>query len=216
MFSFLRKLTKVIFKILNSIFGETMATRDVWLALSEVFGFLALLLFISFLGNVFISFIIFDNEKFTFIYTLYVFIGLLIIFSKFTFNMWQSYYKGIEIDFETKTFSFPKSDVENSIIDIITLKQFRDLQKREVLNLLDIEALNNETKRWSTKSKDSNGKTVTTQHVQYLLNISGEFGSRQLKFSSKQKRDECRAMMNSAVKKQGSRISSSDMNLDFQ
>lgn len=195
-----------------------MATKDVWLALSQVLGFLLLLLLISFVGSFFISPLISDKTSFGDLLTntLYIFIGLSIIFSKFIFDMWQSYYKGIEVDLETKTFSFPKSDVENSFIDIITLKSFRDLRKRETLSLLDIEALNNETKRWSTKSKDSNGKTITTKHVKYLLNVSGDFGSRQFEFSSKQKRDECRAMINRAVKNLGSRINSSDMNLDFQ
>ena len=197
-----------------------MITRDVWLALEVVFSFIVFLLFISFVGNIIIYFLILDNEMKSlklgsFIYTLYIFIGLLIVFSKFIINMWSSYYKGIEVDLETKTFSFPKSDIENSILDIITLKAFRDMSKRDSLNLVDIEALNNETKRWSTKHKDSNGKSVTKKHVQYLLNISGEFGSRQLIFSAKQKRDECRAMLNSAVKKLGTKISSSDMNLDF-
>ncbi|SFV70674.1 hypothetical protein MNB_SV-3-1246 [hydrothermal vent metagenome] len=197
-----------------------MATKDIWLALEVVFSFIVFLLFVSFLGNVIIYFLIQNNEiksleLGSFIYTLYIFGGLLIIFSKFILNMWNSYSKGIEVDIETKTFSFPKSDVENSMMDIFTLKAFRDMSKRDSLNLMDIEALNNETKRWSTKHKDSNGKSVTKKHVQYLLNISGEFGSRQLVFSAKQKRDECRAMLNNAVKKLGTKISSSDMNLDF-
>lgn len=60
------------------------------------------------------------------------------------------------------------------------------------------------------------GKTQTKEHVKWLLNISGDFGSQQLEFHSKQKRDECRAMLSSAKKKMGSSFTSSDMNLDFQ
>ena len=74
----------------------------------------------------------------------------------------------------------------------------------------------NEIKRWSTKSKDSNGKQTTKRHVKFLLNISGDFGSRQLEFNSKQKRDECRTMLNSARKKLNLKFDSSDINLDLQ
>jgi hypothetical protein len=49
-----------------------------------------------------------------------------------------------------------------------------------------------------------------------MLNISGDFGSRQLEFNSKQKRDECRTMLNSARKKLNLKFDSSDINLDLQ
>ncbi len=154
-------------------------------------------------------------SNYTWQYAIYAFFAMLFIFFIPIKKVWNAYYAGYEVDLEDGTFSFPASDVENSVMDIVTLKRLRNLLHRETLNLDELEALNNETKRWTTKSKDSKGRVVTHKHVAYLLNISGDFGSRQFQFSSKQKRDECRAMFNRAVKRLGLKLNSSDMNLDF-
>ncbi|MFA5454469.1 MAG: hypothetical protein WC272_04015 [Sulfurimonas sp.] len=138
-----------------------------------------------------------------------------IIAAKFIFGVWNSYSDGIVADIENNIFSFPASDVENSIQDILTLRPLFDLAKRIEYQISEINALTNETKRWTTKSKNSQGRSETKEHVKWLLNISGEFGSKQLEFTSKQKRDECRAMLNSACKKIGSSFASSDINLDL-
>lgn len=139
-----------------------------------------------------------------------------LIAAKYTFGVWNSYSQGIVANLENDTFSFPASDVENSIAEIVTLRPLFNLAKRNSYKISEINALNNETKRWTTKSENSQGHSETKQHVKWLLNISGDFGSQQLEFDSKQKRDECRAMLSSAKKKMGSSFSSSDMNLDFQ
>lgn len=139
-----------------------------------------------------------------------------LIAGKFTLNVWNSYSEGIVADIENNSFSFPASDVENSIEDIVKLKPLFNLAKRNSYPITEITALNNETKRWTTKSKNSQGRSETKNHVKWLLNISGDFGSQQLEFASKQKRDECRAMLSSAKKKMGLSFTSSDMNLDFQ
>jgi hypothetical protein len=164
--------------------------------------------------------IIFTNNEDIFLgtigYDIVYYPVVLLIFSKFIYDVWNAYNQGIQVSLENKTFSFPASDVENNVIDIITLKQFRDLSKRETLKLNEVEALANEIKRWSTSSTDSKGKKTTKKHVKFLLNISGDFGSRQLEFNSKQKRDECRAMLNRARKKLNLKFGSSDSNLDLQ
>jgi hypothetical protein len=54
-----------------------------------------------------------------------------------------------------------------------------------------------------------------TNHVSWLLNVSGDFGSQQFEFSSKQKRDECRSMLFMATRRLGNTSrGSSDFNFD--
>ena len=196
-----------------------MELKDTWLALKTI-GELFITVFGFSLGFAFLYSLIFENKENilfgTIVYGVVYYPVVLLLFSKFIYNVWNAYNMGILVNLEDRTFSFPASDVENKVIDIITLKRFRDLAKRETLKLIEVEALTNEIKRWSTKSKDSNGKQTTKRHVKFLLNISGDFGSRQLEFNSKQKRDECRTMLNSARKKLNLKFDSSDINLDLQ
>jgi len=192
-----------------------IVVSDVWGAIKIMFTIILTLAILSVLPLLFKAYNVETFSQYSFKYSLYVFIGLLVVFFIPIVKVWNAYYGGYEVDLEDQTFSFPASDLENSIMDIVTLKRLRNLLHRETLNLNELEALNNETKRWTTKSKDSNGRTVSRKHVQYLLNISGDFGSRQFKFTSKQKRDECRAMVNRAIKKLGLKLNSSDMNLDI-
>ena len=181
---------------------------DIWLALNTV---LALVFGFSLLGG-FIGYIVY-SFVFHSLWIIAFFIILINLISfKFIYNVWDTYSKGYIIDIENNKFSFPANDVENSILEIMKLKPFFNMAKREELLITDIIALNNETQRWTTKSSD--GKTQ--KHIKYLLNISGKFGSRQLEFSSKQKRDECRTLLSYAKKKLGSKFVSNDMNLDLQ
>lgn len=189
-----------------------MEVKDIWLALQKtgwvIVGISVVGLIAGFgLQN------IFELDSNGVIYGSIIFVNL--IMAKFTFGVWRSYSEGIVADIENNVFSFPASDVENSIQDILTLRPLFDLAKRNEYPISEINALTNETKRWTTKSKDSKGRTQSKEHVIWLLNISGEFGSKQLEFTSKQKRDECRAMLNSAGKKVGSSFASSDINLDL-
>jgi hypothetical protein len=194
-----------------------MELKDTWLALKKTFELLGVIIVWSIVvASIYaLSFTeqgIIAGLVWGIVYSPIMFL----IFSKFIYGVWNAYNLGIIVDLENKTFSFPASDVENNVIDIITFKQFRDLSKREMLNLAEIEALANEIKRWTTASTDSKGKKTTKKHVKFLLNVSGDFGSRQLEFDSKQKRDECRAMLNSAKKKLNLKYGSSDLNLDLE
>lgn len=182
-----------------------MVVRDVWGALSVIGKIFLLILIISF-GSA----ILFQAN------IVRVFIVLLIIAIYPMIKIWNVYNTGYEIDLVNRTFSFPASDIENSIWEIITFKQLRNMMHRETLSLDDLEALNNETKKWTTTSKDKDGFEKNKDHIAYLLNLSGKFGSRQFQFAAKQKRDECRAAFNAASRQLGLKINSSDMNLDFQ
>jgi hypothetical protein len=187
-------------------------STDIWLTIKTTATFIGL---ISVIACIFVysTFSIHENKS---IY-LYLFAVMFtnIIFSKFTLSIWNSYSLGIIADVESDSFSFPASDVENSIIDILTLKKFKDMAKRNSYPITQIRALNNETKRWTTKSKNAEGRMVSKNHIVWMLNVSGDFGSQQFQFSSKQKRDECRSMLFTATRKLGNKSrGSSDFNFD--
>ncbi|GEM_PF-511824 len=128
-------------------------------------------------------------------------------------KVWKNYSKGYHADITNNEFSFPASDVENSLADIVTLKRFRNLIHRESVQLSDIRALNNEKgrgQRYSHSAKRNVGYDI------WKLNISGDFGSRQFEFNSKQKRDECRSMIYTACYRVGNKLrGASDLNLDL-
>lgn len=109
-------------------------------------------------------------------------VGLVIFFN---------YSRGVIITAEG--ISFPTSDVENSIFALLLGKSLWGHLFRERLPLEDVEHLANDGH--GTRSR---------------LNLSGAFGSRQIEFSSKQKRDECRA----AVLRYRNAVRA-DANLDF-
>jgi hypothetical protein len=94
------------------------------------------------------------------------------------------YEKGISL--EENEFSFPASDVENTIVDILTLKRLRGLFYREVVNAESIKYVTND---FGWKGFGGNKNRV------YGLNIVGDFGSRTIRFNSKQKRDEARYLL---------------------
>ena len=100
--------------------------------------------------------------------------------AKFIFKVWLTYHKGIVIDAENAELSFPATDVENSVLDIVTLKKFFDNARRESVRLASVESVVNETR---------------ALRGHYAVNVSGSFGSRQFSFDSKQKRDEFRAAL---------------------
>lgn len=108
--------------------------------------------------------------------------------SWFILRVWLTYHEGIVIDAERSELSFPATDVENRLIDIITLKRFFDHGRRETLRLASIETVMNETR---------------ARREHYAVNVAGNFKSRQFSFDSKQKRDEFRAAINWGAKQTG-------------
>lgn len=111
-----------------------------------------------------------------------------------------NYNRGIVLHAGQGTVSWPASDIENSLIDIITFKRFRKHLRREVVPLNQIIDIRNDTIGRSSDDR-------------YRLNVSGHFGSRQLEFSNKQKRDECRMRLIAKLKELG-RGASRDANYD--
>jgi hypothetical protein len=104
-----------------------------------------------------------------------------VLSAKFIFKVWLTYHEGIVIDADNAELSFPATDVENSVLDILTLKRFFDNARRETVRLASVESVMNETR---------------ARRGHYEVNVSGSFGSRQFVFDSKQKRDEFRAALN--------------------
>ncbi len=84
------------------------------------------------------------------------------------------------------TFSWPASDVENGFLDLITLKRIRGFFYRENVNTHEIEYVTNDF--------GYSGKAGAKQKI-YGLNITGAFGSRNIRFYAKQKRDEARNIL---------------------
>jgi hypothetical protein len=182
--------------------------KDVWQAIKVVSGIIITVSLLC-IVTMFVLSVYADTMNYEKILLYAPIVGNILI-SIYTINVWKALSTGYIIDKEKNTFEFPASDVENSVYEIITLKPLFDLAKRRSITLTEIKSMNNETKRWTTKST-FDGKTTSKQHVAWLLNISGEFGSQQLEFSSKQKRDECRSAINIAVRGKGT----SDLNFDM-
>jgi hypothetical protein len=95
------------------------------------------------------------------------------------------------IDLDSGTVTFPRSDLENSLIAIILLFPYWNLMRTKTILCSDVENMYLDTKR----SKRGKKRTVV-----YGLNIVGRFGSAHLQFMSRQKRDEVRNAISVAVK----------------
>lgn len=99
--------------------------------------------------------------------------------------------------------------MENSIFAIILLFPYWNLMRTMTVNANDIENIYIDTKRWSTKHKKYSGTTAkgkskytseTKRHVRYTINLAGTFGSANLQFLERQKRDEVRNAIQQCVK----------------
>lgn len=148
------------------------------------------------------------------------------LITSYLFNLWQWFTHGFIllliqsvliyfanrrylINLETQSFSFPRSDMENSIVAIITLQPYWNLMRRKTVPLADIENIYLDTQRWTSVKKMSNGndakgrpktKNKATRHIRYTLNIAGQFGSANLTFLSRQKRDEVRNALERSIR----------------
>ncbi len=113
------------------------------------------------------------------------------------------------VDLETGLITFPRSDIENSILEIVLLIPYWNLMRTKTIHASEIENLYLDIKRWSSKHKVSNGttaagktkyRTETKKHVKYTINVAGTFGSANLQFLKRQKRDEVRNAIQQCVK----------------
>jgi hypothetical protein len=107
-------------------------------------------------------------------------IGLLLSWVAYHVACWiAATYYGVLIDQGSGKIVLPKDMANYSITDYLMLKFIYELGKMESVNLRDI-------------------KRITRQRG-YSLFIHGPFGSRALKFPSKQKRDECMSAIEDAL-----------------
>lgn len=100
-----------------------------------------------------------------------------------------TYIRGVKL--KDGYFSWPASDVENNFLDLITLKRLRGVFYREKIPVKEIEYVTNDF-GW-------NGDKGSSKRI-FNLNIAGAFGSRNIRFNSKQKRDEARNILRSFSK----------------
>ena len=98
--------------------------------------------------------------------------------------------EGILYNSETEELEIPGSNTDMSIFDIVTFKTVRQFLTRETLPLDEIQGLNNHVVR-------SSGEWYSATN--WILIVSGDFGSRQIRFASKAKRDETRVMIRNLV-----------------
>lgn len=113
------------------------------------------------------------------------------------------------VDLNTGMVTFPRSDIENSIVAIILLLPYWNLLRTITIKATEIENIYIDTRRWTTKYKVSSGttssgkskyRTETINHIRYTLNIVGTFGSANLQFLDRQKRDEVRNAIEQCTK----------------
>lgn len=112
------------------------------------------------------------------------------------------------VDSKHHSFTFPRSDIENSIWAILILQPYWNLMRRQTVRLADIENIYLDTKRWQSEQNIVSGNTakgktkfkkITKKHVRYCLNVAGRFGSANLAFLNRQKRDEVRNALQQSI-----------------
>lgn len=184
--------------------------RDIWMALKLSSNNFFSLIILIWLPTIFLYFnplaIKIDNTTLSNIYIIVlVLTGLIFIQSIIIYLANRKYI----IDLEKGTITFPKSDVENSIFAIILLFPYWNLMRTMTITASELENVYIDTKRWSTKHQTYAGTTdkgkskyrnETKNHVRYTINITGKFGSANLQFLERQKRDEVRNAIQQCIK----------------
>lgn len=182
---------------------------DVWMSLRlSLKNFFYITMILVIISLIFFSFVKGIPDYFIekYIYWMIIIILLVFIQSMFIYFANRRYI----IDLNTNLITFPRSDIENSIFAIIFLYPYWNLMRTITINVKDIENMYLDTKKWSTKHKINTGisadgknkyKTETKNYVRYTLNIVGTFGSANLEFLSRQKRDEVRNAIQQSVNK---------------
>lgn len=182
---------------------------DIWMALKIAFNNFIILMIILGLSFAIGINILDTNEYSSYKYWLKIVaiaIGVLIFIQSVIIYFANRRYI---IDLNTGLVTFPRSDIQNSILAIILLFPYWNLMRTLTINASQIENIYLDTKRWTTSHKKTSGysdsgtpryKTETTKNVRYTLNITGTFGSANLQFLNRQKRDEVRNALEQCVK----------------
>lgn len=189
----------------RSVYGKAYTVVDIWHAIRTTFGcWLAMLIGLSLIGALLILLLLSDFRPGLWAGTW--FCASQLVASVFGWRVWQAQSAGIRIDPISATLSFSADDLENSLHDILSLRRFFDHAQRIQIAIDDIQRLDNDTQRV--------GQGRSRRRC-YGLNLSGDFGSYQLMFSHKQKRDECRALLVQVIRRAKSRAPSLDANIAF-
>lgn len=152
-----------------------MIVRDIWYGMKLSAVNFGRLFFLS-LGLALIS-IIFFKANIILVISLFLFISILLIIQAVLIYFKNSTYK---ID-ENGFFTFPRSDIENSIFQIVILAKYWNLMRSRTVHISELGNIyiNNESSKIN-------------------LDVSGTFGSVRFEFSTKQKRNEVRNMLSTA------------------
>lgn len=174
---------------------KTYRIPDVWLLIAALksVSFFAVLIYVILLFSIFLLKIkdpYITNHLMIFSS---IYIGVFLIYFIRVFIVFN---KGYVIDLEKQEFRFPATDIENSFLEVITFKKYRDYARVKKLALTDISDIFIDTQRKKVFSSTTNKTTRTI----YTLNIVGFHGSNNLNFSSRQKRDEVRGILVQAAK----------------
>jgi len=119
-----------------------------------------------------------------------------VIKSIFYFNivlMGVHYFKNSSytINMKNGEITIPRSDVENSLLGIITFSPYWNLLRNKTIDVNDVEGLYLDTNR--------NGESQAIGNFNIVM--VGKFGSAKLEFYDRQKRDEVRNAITQAIKK---------------
>lgn len=152
-----------------------MTVRDIWYGLKLSAMNFCRLFFLS-LGFGIIAILIFNVNE-ALVISLFAVFTILLIIQAVLIYFKNSTYKIDENGFVT----FPRSDIENSILQIIIFAKYWNLMRSRTVHISEVGNIyiNNE---------DNN----------INLDVSGTFGSARFEFSTKQKRNEIRNMLSSA------------------
>lgn len=189
----------------RSVYGKAYTVVDIWYAIRATFVcWIVLLIGLGLIGTLMILLLLSDFRP-----ALWVGIwcsSSVVAASVFGWRVWQAQSAGIRIDPSSATLSFSADDLENSLNDILSLRRFFDHAQRIQIAVDDIQRLDNDTQRVGQ------GRS---RRRRYGLNLSGDFGSYQLMFSHKQKRDECRALLVQVIRRVKGKAPSLDPNIAF-
>ncbi len=180
--------------------------RDVWMALKlSSKNFLILLILIWIISPFILTFFNITKETGSLMPKINIYLTFAALIQSFFI-----YFANVKYIIDTKKgfITIPKSDIENSILEIILLFRYWNLMRRITIECNEIENIFIDTKRWSTKNKIYTGttnagkskyRTETKNHIRYTINITGIFGSANLSFLDRQKRDEVRNAIQQCV-----------------
>jgi len=130
----------------------------------------------------------------------------LVLAMPFAWKVWHAQAAGIHIDPRSATLSFSADDLETSLHGVLTFQRFFDHARRISVAIADIDRLDNDN-IWFGKG--------ASRRRGFALNLTGDFGSYQLMFSHKQKRDECRTLITRVMLQQRGKAPARDSNIAF-